>query len=316
MDKVLAVVLNFNGNLLTGNLFLKTIKSLKDQTYKDLKILVVDNNSSDDSIKLIKHNFSEIKIIKLSKNYKTSSYNFGLSYALKNRFKYTLLSNNDIVYKKDFIENMVDFANRFKEGGIFTPQILFLDDPDKVNSTGLVINKTGYAYDRDFGKNLKDLKRESSEVTGGSGGAMFVRTEIVKSIGFFEKFYTAYYEDLDFSFKLRRFTEHKIFYNENSVCYHKFSSSWKNSKEKDYFMNRNRIFFVIIHFPLNLMIKSIKFLIFNQKNSSRELNYLMYFDIFFYLPILILKRISFFYKEKSKKFDFNFVNYSGYPKIE
>ncbi|MEO0233770.1 MAG: glycosyltransferase family 2 protein [candidate division WOR-3 bacterium] len=315
MDKVLAVVLNYNGNLLTGNLFLKTIKSLKDQTYQDLKIIIVDNSSFDDSLKLIRHNFPDVEIIKLSKNYKTSSYNFGLSYALKNHFKYTLLSNNDIIYKNDFIENMVNFANRFKEGGIFTPQILFLDDPNKVNSTGLVINKTGYAYDRDFGKNLKDLKRESGEVTGGSGGAMFVRTEIVKSIGFFEKFYIAYYEDLDFSFKLRRFTEYKIFYNENSICYHKFSSSWKNNKIKDYFMNRNRIFFVIIHFPLNLMVKSIKFLIVNQKNFSKELDFFMYVNILLNLPLLILKRINFLMKGKTKNIVSYFENYFGYPKI-
>ncbi|MEO0288433.1 MAG: glycosyltransferase family 2 protein [candidate division WOR-3 bacterium] len=316
MDKVLAVVLNYNGNILTGNLFLKTIKSLKNQTYKDLKILVVDNCSHDDSLKLIQHNFPDVEIIELSKNYKTCSYNFGLSYALKDRFKYTLLSNNDMFYRDDFIENMVSFANKFKDGGIFTPKILFLDDPDKVNSTGLVINKTGYAYDRDFGKNLKDLKRESGEVTGGSGGAMFLRTEIVKRIGYFEKFYSAYYEDLDFSFKLRRFTEYKILYNENSVCYHKFSSSWKNSKIKDYYMNRNRFFFIMVHFPLNLIIKSIKFLIFNQKNSSKELDYLMYIDIFLNLPFLLLKRINYLRKEKLKNIVNYFENYSGFPEIE
>lgn len=316
MDKVLAVVLNFNGNLLTGNLFLKTIKSLKTQTYNNLKIVVVDNDSYDDSLKLIQHNFSDVEIIKLSKNYKTSSYNFGLFYALKNGFKYTLLSNNDIIYKNDFIEKMVDFANRYKNGGIFTPKILFLDQSDKVNSTGLVINRTGYAFDRDFGKNSTDLKRESGEVTGGSGGAMFIRTKIVERIGYFEKFYSAYYEDLDFSFKLRRFTEYKIFYNENAVCFHKFSSSWRNRKAKDYFMNRNRFFFIIVHFPLNLMFKSIKFLLVNQKNSSKELNYLMYFEILLYLPFLILKRLRYLSKLKNKNFESYLENYSGYPKNE
>ncbi|MEJ5306875.1 MAG: glycosyltransferase family 2 protein [candidate division WOR-3 bacterium] len=316
MDKVLAVVLNFNGNLLTGNLFLKTIKSLKEQSYNDLKILVVDNDSYDDSIKLIKHNFPDIEIIKSSKNYKTSSYNFGLSYALKNHCKYTLLSNNDIIYSKDFIENMVNFANRFKDGGIFTPKILLFDDPETVNSTGLVVNRTGYAYDRDFGKNLKDLKRESGEVTGGSGGAMFLRTEIIKKIGYFEKFYSAYYEDLDFSFKLRRFTDFKIFYNEYSVCYHKFSCSWKNTKIKNYFMNRNRLFFLVIHFPLSLIFKSLKFLIFNQANSSKELNYYMYFDILFHLPFLILKRLSYYHKDKTKNIAVYLEKYSGFPTID
>ncbi len=315
MDKVLAVVLNYNGSFFTGDLFLKTIKSLKEQSYKDLKTVVVDNCSTDDSIKLIKHNFPEIEIIKLSKNHKTSAYNFGLSYSLKNRYKYTLLSNNDIIYRSDFIENMVDFAKKFKDGGIFTPKILFLDNKTKVNSTGLVINKTGYGYDRDFGKDLKDLKRESGEVTGGSGGAMFVRTDIVKIIGYYEKFYLAYYEDLDFSFKLLRFSNLKIYYNGSAICYHKFSSSWKNEKVKDFYMNRNRFYFIIIHFPIRLIHKSIKFLIFNQKNKSKELNYFMYLDILFNLPFLILKRLKYSKNTKKKNFAKFLEDYTGFPKI-
>lgn len=315
MDKVLAVVLNYNGVFFTRDLFLKCIKSLKEQSYKDLKIVVVDNCSTDYSIKLIKHNFPEIDIIQLSKNHKTCAYNFGLKYALKNGYKYTLLSNNDIIFKSDFVESMVYFADKFKDGGIFTPKILFLDNRTKVNSTGLIINRTGYAYDRDFGKDLNDLKRDSGEVTGGSGASMFVRTDVVKNVGYYEKFYSAYYEDLDFSFKLRRFSNFKIYYNDSAICYHKFSSSWKNKKVKDFYMNRNRIYFVIIHFPLNYLVKSIKYLIFNQKNISKELNYIMYIETLLNLPFLFLKKIEVLKKSKQKNILKYLENYNGYPKI-
>ncbi len=302
MEKVLSVILNHNGKKYLNDLLFANIKSLIEQSYLNNEIIFIDNASSDDSVESVKKHFPSIHIIQLHKNHMTSGYNFGIRYALKNKIDFVLLSNNDIVYQKDFIEKMVNFAKKYKDSGMITPKIIFLDDRKKINSTGLVFNSKGYAYDRDFNEYEEITKRENGEITGCSGGAMFLRTKVVNKIGYLEKIYQAYYEDVDYSMKLRRFTNYKIYFNPDTICFHKFSGSWKNRKVKDYLMNRNRIFFIILHFPLFFVFQDLKYLIVNQKNESKELNYFMYIEVLFNLPLLFLKRLSYLYKTK-KDFD-------------
>lgn len=302
MEKVLSVILNHNGKKYLNDLLFSNIKSLIEQSYENHEIIFIDNASSDDSVESVKKKFPSIHIIRLNKNHLTSGYNFGLRYALKKKIDFVLLSNNDIVYQKDFIEKMVIFAKKYEDSGMITPKILFLDDRKRINSTGLILNSKGYAYDRDFNEYEEITKRKNGEITGCSGGAMFLKTKIIRKIGYLEKIYKAYYEDLDYSIKLRRFTNYKIYFNPEAVCFHKFSGSWKNQKVKDYFMNRNRIFFIILHFPLNLVFQNLKYLIVKQKNESKELNYFMYIEILLNLPLLFLKRFSYLYKT-NKHFD-------------
>lgn len=44
------------------------LKNLQKQTYKNLEVIVVDNQSTDDTLTQLKTNFSWVKTIKLNKN--------------------------------------------------------------------------------------------------------------------------------------------------------------------------------------------------------------------------------------------------------
>ena len=72
--------------------------------YTNIKIVVIDNNSTNDSYNIIKNSFDNIAIIKTSVN---DGFSYGnnvvINYALSNGADYILLLNNDTMVEADFI---------------------------------------------------------------------------------------------------------------------------------------------------------------------------------------------------------------------
>jgi len=313
-ERVLAIVLNYNGILFTKDLFLKTIDSLSKQNYKNLEIFVIDNNSSDKSVIKIEQKFPNIRIIQLKKNIATIGYNIGISLFLKDKFNYLLLCNNDMLFNSDFVTEMVYFSKKIPEAGLITPRIMMLSDKDVYNSTGIIINKTGFAWDRNFNDRESVIGiPHSSEVAAASGGAMFCTKEAIDSVKGFDPIYHAYYEDVDFSFRMRRITGKKIFYNSKAVCYHSFSMSWGENPMKEFYMIRNRYIFILTHFELQSLIHSLRFMFFSVRHPIRRINRKIFFSLFILMPLIFFNRLKMvthkpFSKDLLEKF-------AGFPTI-
>lgn len=99
--KVTIIIPNYNGK----HFMEPCLKSLAEQTYKDFKILVVDNASSDGSVEYMQNNYPEIELISLSENYGFSkAVNVGIKHS---DTPYVILLNNDTTVDSHYIEAMV-----------------------------------------------------------------------------------------------------------------------------------------------------------------------------------------------------------------
>jgi len=205
--KILAALLNYNGRANTDSLFLDSLKSIKDQNIENIEIIVIDNQSTDSSLDEIHLLFPSIELIRTESNLATMAYNIAISRFAKGECDYLLLCNNDIIFEKSFLEKMVEYASSHRSVGYFTPRIMLLSDRNKYNSTGIIMNSSGYAWDRDYGKDSEETGvRASGEVFAASGGALFMTKEAALRNGGFDPIYYAYYEDGDLSVRLRRST--------------------------------------------------------------------------------------------------------------
>ncbi|MGE3062255.1 MAG: glycosyltransferase family 2 protein [bacterium] len=312
--KVLAVVLNYNGILFTGDLLFKALESLLKQDYKKTEIIVIDNHSTDESVRRIRKEFPQIRIIVLKKNTATMGYNAGIDVFLKEKHDYLLLCNNDIIFRNDFISSMVDFAERIPEAGLLTPRMMMLSDRNVYNSTGIIINLSGFAWDRNFGDTESGIGiPKSDEVIAGSGGAMFCRREAIEKTGKFDSIYRAYYEDVDLSVRMKRKTDLKIFYNSKAVCFHAFSKSWGKNPLKEFYMIRNRYIFVLTHFNWKLLSHSIRFMLFNVRHEDTKINRRIFFSLTILIPMIIFRRIKYtFYKPLDER---ELENFAGFPRL-
>ncbi len=313
--KVIVQILNYNGLANTGNTLGLCMESLRNQTFRDYSIRFVDNASDDGSREYVNAHWPETEVVNTGKNMASMGNNEGLMQFMNSESEYLLLSNNDIVYEKDFLERFVEFADAHPDGGFFTPRMMMLGNREVYNSTGIIMNKSGYAWDRDFGRNVKDGIRESGEVLFASGGAMLIRRDALCRVGVLDTLFYAYYEDTDLSMRLRTQTDYRIYYAADAVCYHQFSASWgKRNLMKEYYMMRNRYIFVIKHFPLRNMLNALRYLYFTSSTGDKKTDFRVYVNLFLNMPVIKLKRLT--SQIRSRRFPHTFLlPYHGPPRM-
>lgn len=229
MSKVGMIILNYN-DYETTNEYLNQIKD-----YKSLnKIVVVDNNSNDDSFnKLKKRENKKIDIIQTDAN-KGYAYgnNFGIKYLnSKEEMDYIIISNPDITVSDKVIERLKNDLDNNSEIALVAPVINQLDE--KIRGWRLphikdeiLSNINGYH------KKVEEKLRYADEKYSGnltrvevvSGCFFMIRKEILDLIGNFDEGTFLYYEENIIGHKLKTI-EKKVFIDNEAEVTHNLSVS-------------------------------------------------------------------------------------------
>lgn len=237
-----------------------------------LQIIVVDNASTDGSVRAIRQLASKmeneelkIKVIQNKENLGfAAGNNVGIRYALESGADFVMILNNDTILDENLLVYLLEAANKCKQAGIFSPKIYF--------TPGFEFHKGRYSK-KDLGnilwsaggvidwKNVLGSNRGVDEVDLGqydkveeidfaTGACMLVRKEVFRKVGLFDEPYFMYLEDVAFSVRAKRFGW-QSFYVPKAVLWHKVAqSSGIGSNLNDYFLTRNRLFFGMRYAPL------------------------------------------------------------------
>jgi GT2 family glycosyltransferase len=221
---------------------LECIRSMRFSTYPNYKIIVVDNGSSDDSLELLSRDGNDLVILAAECNLGfTGGNNMGIRYALAHGADYIFILNNDTVIAEDCIERMVSAAETDKGIGIITPKILFYANRKLVWFGGSKYNSK-FITGRLVGYEIIDSGQFDSEqdIPWATGCAMFIRKEIIESVGLFDDHFFAVAEDLDYSLRMRE-KGHRIYYLPAAVIWHKesISSGGSDAPQYAYYQTRN-----------------------------------------------------------------------------
>ena len=266
---VYVVVLNWNLKDDTA----ETVASVYRSTYPNLRILVVDNGSSDGSTEFLREKFPNLDIVSLDKNVGyAAGNNVGIRRAQAHSADYVLLLNNDTVVDPDCIENLVVAAESEEQLGIVAPVVYYHDHPNKVWQCG--------AKDRIFPPlpvqlTLRDLQRSErtcrdlSLVDYVTGCAMLVKRNAFDDIGLLDEHYFVYYEDSDFCIRARA-RGHKIGIACKAKIWHKVAASTKRAvPSKRYISAKSRITFYRRH---NTGFRSVVVALFLIASSVRAIS--------------------------------------------
>jgi GT2 family glycosyltransferase len=196
--KVSVIILNWNGKHFLG----RCISSILSQTYKNIEIILVDNNSTDGSVEFVMKKFPKIKILKLNQNYGyAKANNLG---AKTSSGKYLLFLNNDAWLKKDAIEILV--RNIKNENADLCG--LFQKNYNGKKNIGINygIDIFGYPHGESF--------------FYPDGCAFFIKKDVFKKLGGFDEKHFIFMEDVDLSWRARIFG-YKIISIKNAIVFHK-----------------------------------------------------------------------------------------------
>ena len=267
MVKVFIVILNFNGWQNTAEC-LKSILNLDVPRGVTVEPIVIDNASSDSSVRKIKEEFPKLIMIENQTNMGfTGGNNEGMRLALASGADFVMLLNNDTVVRPDLIKNLLEPFTRGTRDtldtsdtlsvGAFVPKIYFEKGYEfhknryKDSEKGKVIWYAGGKMDWEnlIGENIGvdevdhgqfDIRMEIELATG---CCFMVRSDVLKNVGMFDDRYFLYYEDADFSQKMKR-AGYKIIYEPKAIVWHKNAeSSGVGSELHDYYITRNRLLF-------------------------------------------------------------------------
>ncbi len=217
MTKISVVVPNLNGS----EDLAKCLDSLLHQSVK-ANIVVVDNASTDDSLKILET--YDVELIKNDRNYGfAGGVNQGIKRAMSRGDKYVALFNNDAVADKNWLKKLVECLDKNPRAGIVTSKIIG-SSGEYLDSTGDFYTTWGLPFPR--GRRETDLNKydDYRRVFAASGGASLYRISMLEKIGLFDEDFFAYYEDVDISFRAR-LAGWEIYYEPKAVAYHHISAT-------------------------------------------------------------------------------------------
>ena len=250
------VIPNYNGVSHLKECF----ESLYRQSYKDFNIFLVDNNSSDNSADFTKKNFPEVKIISLDTNTGfAKAVNTGIKHSLENeKIEYIVLLNNDIECDIYFINELLR-GFKTKDTGSVACKMLKYSNRDIIDDAGNFIKKKGSPYTR--GHNEKDIGQYDTEefIWGACAGAAIYKRKIFDEVGLFDEDFFAYFEDVDFNFRMQ-LAGYKCYYYPKAVCYHKRGETFKDKTGLVTMLcEKNLVALRIKNYPLILLLNWIPY---------------------------------------------------------
>ena len=275
---VTIIILNYNGKLDTLECLESLTKLVSDAL--EIRILVVDNASSDDSVRSIKKKFPKVKLVANRENLGfCEGNNIGAAEAFRSGSDYALILNNDTFVDPDLVEKLV--ANlEAEKADIASPKIFFAPGFEfhrgkyEDAQRGKVIWYAGGEIDW---ANVLPHHRGVDEVDHGqydkpektsfvTGCATLLNKKAYEAVGLYDPVYMFYFEDADFSLRAAS-NGLKVLYLPMAKLWHKNASSFGGSGSpfQDYFVSRNRLIFGLRYAPLRsklaLLKESLRFLL-------------------------------------------------------
>jgi GT2 family glycosyltransferase len=177
------------------------------ESTKPYTVIVVDNNSADDTVNFIKANYPEVTLLEQNKNLGFGkANNIGISLAMKYEADYVFLLNQDAWVQPDTIENLVSAHQREPQFGILSPMHLNgkRNALDYNFSIYIQPTKCKNLYSDVF---LNTIKNELYEVEFVNAAAWLLSKKCIEVVGGFNPSFFHYGEDNNY---LQRATYHKL----------------------------------------------------------------------------------------------------------
>ena len=249
VNKVSIIIVNFNGKE-----YLKDcLNSLLQINYENFEIILVDNNSQDDSVEFVKKVFPMVIIIKLDKNKGFAEPN---NIGAKNaKGDFLLFLNNDTKVTPNFLSELVKVMNQ--DSQISICQSLLVKPSGEIDSSGDFVDIYGRVFSN------KEKPNEVKPILSGKGASILVRKNIFWELGGFDENFSVSFEDVEIGWKSWLWN-YKVMIAPNSLVIHLAGKTTSQLKEKTQFHGvKNTLVLVLTFFEFSYILRALFMLIFS-----------------------------------------------------
>ena len=246
--KLAVVVVNWNGLDDLADCF----RSLFDDGFLDLRVIMVDNGSHDDSVSWTRTHYPDIEIIETGENLRWAGGNNAALKLLRDE-KYPghiLLLNNDTIVPEGSLRRMVDALEDTPDAWAVTPRICYAHNPALIWYDGGIVGRhTGWVHHAGLRQMAGNLDYNRRFIDYGTGCALMIRPEVLHSVGLLDDGYYFYGEDADYSLRITQ-AGGRILHAPRAVILHKVSASvGGDSPRKAWLRSRSHMRLLGKHWP-------------------------------------------------------------------
>jgi len=233
------------------------LTKLRESSYLNMEIIVVDNASIDGTPEMIEERFPEVHLIKIPRNIGIEGYNVGF---VNSKGKYIMVLDDDSYPEKNAISSLVKEMKNDINLGLIACCIINKDDKKVTHD---------------------DYWKGRYTITFWGSGA-FVRKDVLEKVGYYSYDFFLYANEADLAIRILN-EGYNLKYCDNIIVHHLVSEKGRTSARHIYFGLRNRIWIYIKYYPLLLglirfLVTSIRFL----KISLREKHFEIFLKGFFH----------------------------------
>ena len=225
----------------------RALSAVFSQTYKNIEVLVFDNNSSDNTVKIVKREFPKAKIFESKKNLFVGPANNQACKMTKG--KYIVSVSADVVVAEDFVEKMIQRMEQDPKIGALQAKILHITQEggktDIIDTTGFQIYKSRRLINRGHGEKDKGQYEKAEEIFAYEGAVPVWRREAFLDCAVFGEVHDEDFmwmsDDIDLGWRMNLFGW-KNFYDPKVLAWHERQTTNKlSSSKKDFIKMRKEI---------------------------------------------------------------------------
>lgn len=282
--KISIIIVNYNVEFFLEQCLNSVRKALIDFNGQ---VFVVDNNSIDGSIEMVKSKFPEVNLIANKDNKGFSKAN-NQAITVSNA-EYILLLNPDTVIEEDTIKKVCEFMDANQDAGGLGVRMLdgkgkFLPESKRGLPTPAVAFYKIFGLSKLFPKSkrfgqyhLGHLSEfETNEIQILSGAFMLMRAEALEKVGLLDETFFMYGEDIDLSYRIIKGGYKNYYFPETRIIHYKGESTKKSSVNYVFVFYKAMVIFAQKHF--------------SQKNA-KLFSFLINCAIYFRAGLAVMTRI-------------------------
>ena len=242
------IILNYNVRYFLELCVLSVQKAIQNI---DAEIIVVDNNSSDDSCEMMKKHFPNVKLIENKTNFGfPKGNNIGVDQA---KGEYICILNPDTVVAEDTFEKILNAKNWQLNTGIIGCKLIdgtgnFLPESKRGVPTPWVaftkifgLYKISNVFGKYYAQHLTE--NQSGKVDILVGAFMVMKRSLYLEVGGFDENCFMYSDDIDLSYMVKKSGRENYYFAETSVIHYKGESTVRDEKYMKRFQEAMNFFY-------------------------------------------------------------------------
>ncbi len=260
--KLSVVIINYK----TADLTIDCLKSLlAEMNVGDTGVVVVDNNSGDDSVEVLRNWLKQHdigKIVTLVESPTNSGFSGGNNIGISAmEAEYYLLLNSDTIIRKHAISNLLESAQKHPEAGLISPRLEWLDATPQEScfryptpTSELIDAAASGPVTRLFKTRVVALKVSDSPVfpQWTSFACVLIKADVIKQVGLLDEGFFMYYEDVEFCYRAQKAGWRILHTPAARVVHLRGGSSSVKSRAREnkrlpryYYASRSRLYFLL-----------------------------------------------------------------------